>query len=268
MSLIFRIDKIDEKTYALKDPTAHAFLLIGGERALLLDSCVGLGNIRKVAEKLTDKPIDVVNTHGHIDHIGGNGRFDRIYFPENDAEIFALHTDENYITQLFTEQLNAVLNAALSLPPLNRVKKFRRGGEYVYIKDGHIFDLGGRTVEVIETPGHTKGSVCLLDREARRLFSGDTVCDTGILLNLDGCLSPAEFCRGVKKLKKREGEFDAVYPFHRTYPVPKSYIDDYISLAEGLSNGEIKPYIFKAWGKPQFGAKKGEIYIVLKKPTE
>jgi glyoxylase-like metal-dependent hydrolase (beta-lactamase superfamily II) len=270
MSLIFKIDKIDEKTYVIKDPVAHSYLLIGEERALLIDTCAGIGNIRKVVEKLTDKPVDVVNTHGHIDHIGGNGRFDRIYFPENDGEIFALHIDKKYVAGLLKKQFGgfwgAVIGVVLSFP-LKRLKRFH-GGEYRRIKDGHIFDLGGRTVETIETPGHTKGSVCLLDREARRLFSGDTVCDTAILLSLDGCLSPSEFLDGIKKLRKREDEFDKIYPFHRTYPVPKSYLDDYISLAEGLSNGEIQPYIFNAWDAPQFGATKGEIAIVLKNPAE
>ena len=64
------------------------FLLVGTERALLLDTGIGLGDLRGLVEEITDKPYDVVITHGHMDHVGGAAWFDKVYLNEKDWDAF------------------------------------------------------------------------------------------------------------------------------------------------------------------------------------
>lgn len=62
---LFEIDEFD---------CASVFVIVGEERALVLDTGTGIGDLRWVIEhKITDKPYDVVLTHNHADHIGGAG---------------------------------------------------------------------------------------------------------------------------------------------------------------------------------------------------
>lgn len=58
---------------------ASIFLFVGTERALLLDTGIGIGDLKGLVEEITDKPYDVVLTHGHRDHTGGAGWFDTVY---------------------------------------------------------------------------------------------------------------------------------------------------------------------------------------------
>lgn len=76
MSEWFTIEKIDEKTIAISEYKhwyqLHSYLVIGSERACLIDTGLGVENIRKVVESLTDLPILVTTTHVHWDHIGSH----------------------------------------------------------------------------------------------------------------------------------------------------------------------------------------------------
>ena len=110
-------------------------------------------------------------------------------------------------------------------------------GNYHEIGNGYKFDLGGRTLEVIETPGHTPGSISLLEHGAKRLYSGDTVCDRGILLNLDFCLPPQTFMHSIETLESRADEFDTICPGHHSHPIGNEYLMRYHRCAEGIING-------------------------------
>ena len=85
----FTIDQIDESTYIISEnrhwEETHCYLLIGNDRALLIDTGLGISNIYEQVRKLTNKPVAAVATHIHWDHIGGHK-----YFPEfyaHDAEL-------------------------------------------------------------------------------------------------------------------------------------------------------------------------------------
>lgn len=239
---IYRIIPIDPHTWCIEEKRLNQqcllYLLEGETSALLIDTGYGFGKLDTVTAALTRLPVSVVNTHGHMDHIGGNHYFANIYISEADRNVFALHTDPVEVRQMVDERIPPLLRPLLG--------GFRRdiinqtiAGNYHWFTLPRSFDLGGRIVEVLPTPGHTPGSICLVDRASGFLFSGDTVCDWGVLLHLKGSLSPEIYRASLEGLWQRKDEFTAIYPGHHGLPVPIQRIEDYMRCADGILDGSI-----------------------------
>ena len=126
------------------------FLITGTKNAMLIDTGMNRNNLREFVESITDLPIIVVNTHGHFDHTGGNGWFDKVYMSEY-----------------------ASGEAKKAFPHIEHPEDFPFDYEIVVIEEGHIFDIGGRRIEAIASPAHSPGSFCYLDKDRRLLFTGD-----------------------------------------------------------------------------------------------
>ena len=238
------VHKLNENTYAIEEKSllgqGLCYLLCGEEKALLIDTCFGFDTLKPTVKSLTDLPVVVANTHAHLDHIGGNHCFDEIWYHKEDRRIFDLHTSWDYLYPLLEGETSKIL-ALILKPALRRLLPANPAGNYRYFEDGHIFRLGGRDIEVVHTPGHTPGSVCFLDRSSRMLFSGDTVCEWGILLlfRQESC-PPAVFLASMQRLKALWDTFDLIWPGHHGFPVNKSYIDDYLTCAEQIVAGTAK----------------------------
>lgn len=241
---IYRIIPIDPHTWCIEEKRLNQqcllYLLEGEISALLIDTGYGFGKLDTAIAKLTHLPVTVVNTHAHMDHIGGNHYFSDLYISEADREVFALHTDPVEVRQMVDERIPPLLRPLLG--------RFRRDiinqtitGNYHWFSPPYSFDLGGRTVEILPTPGHTPGSVCLLDKAHGLLFSGDTVCDWGVLLHLKGSLSPEIYRTSLERLWHRRDEFTAVYPGHHRLPISIQRIEDYMCCANGILDGSISP---------------------------
>ncbi len=150
----------------------HCYLLIGADRALLIDTGLGICNIYDEVCKLTDKPVTAVATHIHWDHIGGHGEFDRL----------AVHElERNWLDGHFPLPPQAV-RQNLTARPCPFPDGFDPAGYQVFqgppqlvFQDGHRFDLGGRVVEAVHTPGHSPGHCCFYEPERRRLYAGDLI---------------------------------------------------------------------------------------------
>ncbi|NIN73046.1 MAG: MBL fold metallo-hydrolase [Gemmatimonadetes bacterium] len=172
----FEVYRLAEGTYALYEPNqfeeAISYLVLGTERGVLIDAGTGIGDIRQVVEELTDLPVSVVLTHEHYDHIGGAYRFDEIAAPSDPAGLAVLAAGrdseslQGYITDdyLWKPLPEGFDGPTWTIPPIVPTQ---------LLEDGDIIDLGGRTLEVIETPGHSPAHICLLDRENRLLWTGD-----------------------------------------------------------------------------------------------
>lgn len=159
---------------------AIAYLIEGPDRALLVDTLMGIGGIGDVVRNLTELPVIVVNTHSHRDHTGGNGEFDEIWamdtgFTRRNAAAVANDAARRRICP-------GVL--ARELPPGVDPERFAIPAFEIsrHITDGEVIDLGGRRIEVIATPGHTPDSICLLDREEGLLLTGDTFYEGPVYL--------------------------------------------------------------------------------------
>ncbi len=216
---------------------ASAYLIVGKDKALLIDTCMALPGFAEAVKSLTDKPIEVLCTHAHLDHIGGNRLFTKIYLAEDDRELLSLQTTPSYLKGMLNDSMPGAVRFLLKREFEAILRDTTAEGVYEFIQDGHIFDLGGRQLEVITTPGHTQGSLCVLDRENRRLFSGDTICDWGILLHMDKASTPEVYLASVKRLRDLSESFDEIWPGHHKKPIDKSYLDEYILCAGSIVDG-------------------------------
>ena len=149
----------------------NAFLVIGSERALMIDTGLGFFNIKDIADELYDGEIILVNTHSHFDHIGCNSRFSEAYAFDDKYAILASKTgrtisdlgdqlEEKYFKYGYPEGFD---------PASYRVDPY----EIKTIKEGHVFDLGDRSLKVYHTPGHSNDCIMLLDSKEGILFTGD-----------------------------------------------------------------------------------------------
>lgn len=147
------------------------YLIAGKKEALLFDTGMGIGDIKRVTSELTRLPIVVLNSHTHNDHVGGNWQFDTIYGMDTDfTRANARGSREAAQSEVAPSEICGELPKGF-----DRTAYVTRPWEIkAYKQDGDRIDLGDRSLEIISTPGHTPDAVCLLDRDHGLLFTGDT----------------------------------------------------------------------------------------------
>ena len=171
----FEIYKVAPATFAIYEPHQSeeviSYLIVGQKQALLFDTGMGIADIHKVVSRLTSRPVVVLNSHTHDDHVGGNWQFNSIFGMDTSF------TRENAKGSTADAQAEIAPGEICgNLPKGFDPKTYRTKPWHVsfFIHDGFRIKLGGRTVEVIATPGHTPDSIALIDRENKLLFTGDT----------------------------------------------------------------------------------------------
>lgn len=185
------IVKVDESTWRLEDGFVRFFLLVGEEKAAMIDSGANCPEARKLAETLTDKPILLVNTHGDGDHVSGTGDFSEIYMHPSDY-------------------VNCEVGVRFPKTTL------------VGIEDGDEIELGGRKLRIIHVPGHTSGSVAILDVKKRVLYAGDSV-QKGHIFMFGSKREPDRYEESLEKLIRLKDEYDAIYASHDEFKLPGDY---------------------------------------------
>lgn len=174
----FTVDGIGAGAYAISEyghwEKAHSYLVMGTERAALVDSGLGIGDISAVVHRLTELPVVVLTTHAHWDHTGGHRHFDDVRVHPADADWLRhgipVPTQEVRRT-LLREAFNATPPASFEPETWEPF----RGEPTALLSDGDQVDLGGRTLRVLHTPGHSPGHLCFHDGETGLLFTGDLV---------------------------------------------------------------------------------------------
>lgn len=209
---------IGKNTYTISfQGRVYSYLLIGTEKALLIDTAYGEGNLREFVEEITDKPVTVVNTHGHFDHTGGNPWWAEVYASKNAIPV---------MKKAFSPQMQEAFS-----------QKTYPNYKVNVVENNFQFNLGNRTVDVIEIPAHSDSSIALLDKESRLLFSGDEL-EAGQVLMFGN--DPHEFqhhLANMQKLKQISDNFDYIMPAHNGSPISKKYIDDFIELDKQIMAG-------------------------------
>jgi glyoxylase-like metal-dependent hydrolase (beta-lactamase superfamily II) len=247
----FAVQRLRRGIYLVAEPMhVNSYLILGSERAVLFDTGMGISNIRSTVEQLTNLPILVVNSHYHFDHVGGNHLFDDIAIHELGADRLRqgppAHWFPGYLAfvedvlaqyQVFREIDESwfqVLAPEMQMRPLP-VSFDRWSWRTVttvpnrLLKEGDELDLGERTLRVIHTPGHTEDSICLLDDDARIMFTGDTI-DTGPIYAQYEDSSIDAFVASTRKLTSYVDGVDVLLSAHgaryQSYPELISRVAD------------------------------------------
>ena len=232
-----------ENAFSDKMPfKAYCYLVIGEKYALLIDTMFGIGDLRTYCETLTDKPVKVVNTHGHGDHFGGNYHFDSCYMHYRDIPFFLDVPDIK--KEDIAEQTKGFVGDDLKDLIVADDGNFADTHPMkVYpVKGGDVFDLGDRKIEVIEVGGHTPGSVVLIDDKTRIAYSGDA-CNGNTLMEFETSLPVSAYLQNLKNLKAIQDRFDMMYGGHEIFD--PSIIDEGIETVEKVINGTDDKYVAK-----------------------
>lgn len=213
-----------------KGASAWMHLIVGQERALLIDTAFGIGDLRSLVETLTDKPVDVVNTHFHGDHSAGNGQFETIFIHKYDIP--------------YLEMSEKAENRLLPAPGTYREEDIipLRSAKHVAMEDGFVFRLGeGHEVEVIHMPGHAAGGCMLLDRKYNLLFSGDAVVFTPTLIigkfpapYYPEYLTVTAFRDALKKALPKCQNAKKLYAGHSVQGISPVYLTDMMDFCEKI----------------------------------
>lgn len=201
------IKQIDARTWIFEEIGVRFFLLVGDKRALLIDSGMQTHNAKELAEQLTDLPLSLLNTHADPDHIGSNAEFDHFYM--NPAEA--------------TNYYNSRKGSGIIDP----------------VWDGEIIDLGNRQLKIVEIPGHTPGSIAVIDQKYRRAFTGDPVQRHGRIFMFGIHREMHAYRLSLLKLQQYVNDFDEIYPSHADAPIDTAAIMELYDAAGKVLAGEI-----------------------------
>ena len=189
----------------------------------------GLRGLPAFVATLTDLPVEVALTHGHMDHAGGVFEFGRCYIHPADIPMLDGRTLPARVGYVRGQLPPGEAPEASAFVPDGPV-------EFVPLKAGDKLDLGGRALEVLHVPGHTRGSLCYLDTASGDFFAGDA-CNNNTLLMMDVSATIEEYLEALLALKERQGDIRRFYLFHGPSLQDKSCIDDNIQCCRDILAG-------------------------------
>ncbi|MBQ6267274.1 MAG: MBL fold metallo-hydrolase [Clostridia bacterium] len=193
-------------TWVQTDRGVRIFLLAGKERALVIDTGMTGLDIRAMAAAQTDLPFELLNTHADRDHIASNAQFPSFYMHPAEAAFY------------------------------HNVQHGR--GRILPVFDGDVIDLGARELEILHLPGHTPGSITVLDRRSRCLIGGDPIQADGDIYMFGPQRDFEAYIASLRRLARRE-DFDAIYPSHAAEKVSRDVIAPLIDGAGRILAGEV-----------------------------
>ena len=185
--MFYTVEKIAEDTYRFdENGRANCYLVVGKEKAMLIDGCWGIGDLMATIREITDKPIIAAATHRHPDHTCGLRQIGDYYASERDNTAYNRRLE------------NRLLGMLIALSEKQKLRSYhnRQMGRALPLNDGDRFDLGGRMIEARSIPGHTAGSMMFMDHDAKLMFTGDDV-NPRLWMQGNGATTLAEWQTGA-----------------------------------------------------------------------
>jgi len=258
----YQITKITDRVWQIAEvyhlPAAlPMYLIVGSERAALIDTGLGLGTLRATVEEITDLPVTVYNTHAHIDHAAGNNEFDHICMhplEERGARsAFPIEQRMEFIELkcMYDPETEPILSHARS-----HMKPYRPEYEIEFIEDGTIIDLGDISLKAIHVPGHTKGSMVYVCRDEGCVFCGDSVNPRSSIAMFPGAPTVQEYVHSLERLLDLTERLDRYFVGHRLYAFTREDVKDVLQCAREIvagAHGEPYPMVVSrrgpVWGR-------------------
>jgi hydroxyacylglutathione hydrolase len=250
--VFFKSEKISESVTRIFGPTGELMYLVeGSNRAALIDTGTGVGNLNEYVKELTDKTITVILTPGHVDHASGAPNFEEVYMNHADDEVYKEHIDfevrKGYVQAQYRDFDKIVESDYVPQ---------KSSSVYKELKEGDIFDLGGITLEIYNAAGHTPGQMAVLLKEERMLMTGDAANQATFLFD--------QFSHGITSyeksmkdlLSKTDGKFDKILLSHGTGESPKELLENIIQLCKEIKAGNADDVPFDFMGQRAYIAKK------------
>ena len=205
-----------KNTWAEVDRGVRIFLLTGEERALVIDTGMTGLDIRGLVSAHTDLPCMLLNTHADRDHIASNAQFGAVYMHPSEAAFY---------------------------------RNAQNGrGRIIPVFGGDVIDLGGRALEIVHLPGHTPGSITVLDRQNRCLIGGDPIQEDGDIFMFGPQRDFSAYTASLKRLQTRE-DFDVICPSHAKEKVGRKVLAPLIDGAEKILAGTLEGTLTERFGK-------------------
>jgi len=210
------IIQINEKTWRIEDDGVRLFLLAGTEKALLIDSGMNLNSAREIASGLTGLPLSLLNTHADRDHIGSNEQFDAFFMHPAEEPVY---------------------------------RRSGKPGAIIPIREGDSLNLGDRELRIIHLPGHTPGSIAVLDVQNRVLISGDPVQVHGRIFMFGDHRNMKDYISSLEHLKGFADQFDEIWPSHGDIPISPVVIQRLYDGAQAVLDGAIQGKPVELFGR-------------------
>ena len=210
------IIQINEKTWRIEDDGVRLFLLAGTEKALLIDSGMNLNSAREIASGLTGLPLSLLNTHADRDHIGSNEQFDAFFMHPAEEPVY---------------------------------RRSGKPGAIIPIREGNSLNLGDRELRIIHLPGHTPGSIAVLDVQNRVLISGDPVQVHGRIFMFGDHRNMKDYISSLEHLKGFADQFDEIWPSHADIPISPVVIQRLYDGAQAVLDGAIQGKPVELFGR-------------------
>lgn len=243
----FEVYKLPGNVYGICEPNqfqeVNIFLVPGEERALLFDTGMGIRKIRPLAEELYAGEIIVVNSHFHFDHIANNYCFDQVYIYNDPLakKVAAAGLPKEALGNQLEERMFRFGYPQGFLPENYRIPPYHA----VPIEDGYCFDLGGRTLRVIHTPGHSNDGIMLYDEKYRILLTGDTFYPGTLYAHFEneefGQFSINDYIASMEKVSELIPNLDYLCCSHRDFTAPPVKLKDTADALRKIAEGAELP---------------------------
>ena len=237
----FTVSQIDNTTFAISEyghwEKVHSYLLIGEEKAALIDTGLGIDNIKRITDQLTNLPIIVLTTHVHWDHIGSHGEFKNIYVHKDEEDWLV-----NGIKKLSIEQIRKDVSRDITIPTPetfnpDTYKPFQ-GNPTGLLNDGDEIEIGNRKLTIYHTPGHSPGHISILDNSKGYLFTGDLLYDETPVYAFFPTTNPVDLVQSLKKISDIPN-VTKIYGGHNTIGLDSKLLQEVKNAVEELKEKDV-----------------------------
>ncbi len=251
MDTFYAAEKVNDTITAIRSKTGEIMYLIEGQnRAVLVDTCLGIGHLRDFVQNLTTEPLTVLLTHGHVDHAMGAPEFDDVYMNHADTLIYEemspIEERKGYLKAILGGNTPDFSDQDFIKPsPMN----------FHDLQDGDSFDLGGIHLDIYGLPGHTRGSVIILIREEGILILGDA-CNTATFLFDKNSLPVETYKKNLQNVSKRlKGRYNRAFLCHHDMEASADIMDNVIDVCDTILQNKADDVPFEFMGQINYIAK-------------